>query len=552
MDGKDYLMHHGILGMKWGVQNGPPYPLDQKNYSEVEKRFAEYTKSDKNEDYVIQKGTQANRVGRNKEIDDHNRTYITTSERDKHVYRYESGEGGIAGRIAISLKTNKDLKIAKGKALRDAYTQMLKTTSLDEFVNQHGQGSWKMNKADRKKYEAIYKNALKDQKSFDESYKDFQSGIIADTELSKKYFNYLQKQGYDGMFDYNDGGYAETPAIIFDRAVAFKTVGQAEIDKLESEKWLYEHGHFNHSTFNDTSYLAHHGILGMHWGDRNGPPYPLSKSAHSSSENKAGWTKSLKKGVEAIKKTAKKIDDDVARRKQIHAEKQEVKWQKNKAKIMATGDIRKAQKNASKLSNEELSEIIDRYRALKNFDQFVESEKAGKKYVQNIANDVIPVKQPQPKTEAQPQQPKQQNQQNQSSQLKKANVMDKVQNASETIKKVGNSVDNVRQTSEKIINAYNTGAKIINAVGGKNYKTFDINPKEERQATRNTVYDADGNKTSETINYPNGDRETHTYKTTSEKPKNESESKNNNSEHMNAGQDYFKRYYGDYDKKKKG
>lgn len=25
-----YLMHHGIKGQSWGVQNGPPYPLDDK------------------------------------------------------------------------------------------------------------------------------------------------------------------------------------------------------------------------------------------------------------------------------------------------------------------------------------------------------------------------------------------------------------------------------------------------------------------------------------------------------------------------------------------
>lgn len=40
-------------------------------------------------------------------------------------------------------------------------------------------------------------------------------------------------------------------------------------------------------------YLAHHGIMGQKWGKRNGPPYPLSPGAHSSSEKKAGWRSSL-------------------------------------------------------------------------------------------------------------------------------------------------------------------------------------------------------------------------------------------------------------------
>lgn len=34
-----YLMHHGIEGQKWGVQNGPPYPLNPvKDYSTKEKK----------------------------------------------------------------------------------------------------------------------------------------------------------------------------------------------------------------------------------------------------------------------------------------------------------------------------------------------------------------------------------------------------------------------------------------------------------------------------------------------------------------------------------
>lgn len=44
--------------------------------------------------------------------------------------------------------------------------------------------------------------------------------------------------------------------------------------------------------------LYHHGILGQKWGTRNGPPYPLHANAHSSSERKAGWRKSLDGGSE--------------------------------------------------------------------------------------------------------------------------------------------------------------------------------------------------------------------------------------------------------------
>lgn len=77
----------------------------------------------------------------------------------------------------------------------------------------------------------------------------------------------------------------------------------------------------------ESNYLMHHGILGMRWGRRNGPPYPLGSEDHSSSEKKAGYKKSLGGGRNEslydrnrdrkIKSTQKHLDKTTSKLKKL-------------------------------------------------------------------------------------------------------------------------------------------------------------------------------------------------------------------------------------------
>lgn len=122
-------------------------------------------------------------------------------------------------------------------------------------------------------------------------------------------------------------------------------------------------------------YLQHHGILGMHWGFRNGPPYPLGFGKHSASEKKAGWTKSLDGGSDPAKKKPAAPEASVGNQQQSR-----------EPSINMRGDVLKnaRREDVHSLSNQQLREYNERLRLENDFKNLTEKKHEGKKYIKDL------------------------------------------------------------------------------------------------------------------------------------------------------------------------
>lgn len=82
----DYLEHHGVQGQKWGVKNGPPYPLyrqDPVKYKAI-KRLQKAAKTKKDVDTIVNSLSQSDkkRLGVNK-----NGEYLSLEEGENVMKR---------------------------------------------------------------------------------------------------------------------------------------------------------------------------------------------------------------------------------------------------------------------------------------------------------------------------------------------------------------------------------------------------------------------------------------------------------------------------------
>lgn len=122
----------------------------------------------------------------------------------------------------------------------------------------------------------------------------------------------------------------------------------------------------------DEGTLEHFGILGMRWGQRNGPPYPLN--------SKISTGKRLKKGAGAPSgSVSRKRRKALKKARKTRARNLKIKTMEKQTKeeIIKNKDLKSMLKNVDKFTNQEINDMLGRLDVEKRLaDKVREMERA--------------------------------------------------------------------------------------------------------------------------------------------------------------------------------
>lgn len=243
--GEDYLEHHGILGMKWGVRRYQPYPAD---------KHGTFLGQSRDEDIRVKKGSTAFRLQATPDINpnsEHIYMSLQALGHMKYISAFSSGDSGVAIDAEVQEDGKQEPYSVKLKLQKDivapSYNKTMETfiETISQMQTKRRIPASKLREVGEEGVDFIKKwNKTKSQDALDEAYRLFARSMMYDNKARRLFFDSLRKQGYNAIIDeadqhFGDEPFSKSAVILFDKS-AIKKVGAKKVKDSDQQRDKFE------------------------------------------------------------------------------------------------------------------------------------------------------------------------------------------------------------------------------------------------------------------------------------------------------------------------